>query len=48
MLAARRHKIGEPIKLKPFDAAGQRAIGHSGFNTGREPALLVAVMVGDK
>ncbi len=39
---------GEPIKLKPFDAVVQRAVGHSWLNTGREPALLVAVMVGGK
>ncbi len=37
---------GEPIKLKPFDAVVQRAVGHSWFNAGRESALLVAVMVG--
>ena len=39
---------GEPIRLKPFDAVVQRAVGHSWLNTGREPALLVAVMVGGK
>ncbi len=39
---------GEPIKLKPFDAVVQRAVGHSWLNTGHEPALLVAVMVGGK
>ena len=39
---------GEPIQPKPFDAVVQRAVGHSWLNTGREPALLVAVMVGGK
>jgi hypothetical protein len=39
---------GEPIKLKPFDAVVQRATNHSWINTGREPALLVCVMVGGK
>ncbi|MGO9397736.1 MAG: cupin domain-containing protein [Xanthobacteraceae bacterium] len=39
---------GEPIKLKPFDAVVQRATNHAWMNTGREPALLVAVMVGGK
>lgn len=37
---------GEPIKLKPFDAVVQRATNHSWVNTGREPALLMCVMVG--
>jgi mannose-6-phosphate isomerase-like protein (cupin superfamily) len=39
---------GEPIKLKPFDAVVQRATNHSWLNTGREPALLLCVMVGGK
>jgi hypothetical protein len=39
---------GAPIVLKPFDAVVQRGVGHSWLNTGREPALLVAVMVGGK
>jgi len=39
---------GEPIGLKPFDAVVQRATGHSWVNTGREPALLMCVMVGGK
>jgi hypothetical protein len=39
---------GEPIKLKPFDAVVQRATNHSWVNTGREPALLMCVMIGDK
>ena len=39
---------GEPIKSKPFDAVVQRATNHAWMNTGREPALLVAVMVGGK
>ena len=39
---------GDPIKLKPFDAVVQRGVGHSWLNTGREPALLMCVMVGGK
>jgi Cupin domain len=39
---------GEPIRLKPFDAVVQRATNHSWVNTGREPALLMCVMVGGK
>jgi quercetin dioxygenase-like cupin family protein len=39
---------GEPIALKPFDAVVQRATNHSWVNTGREPALLMCVMVGGK
>jgi mannose-6-phosphate isomerase-like protein (cupin superfamily) len=39
---------GEPIALKPFDAIVQRGTNHSWVNTGREPALLMCVMVGDK
>ncbi len=39
---------GEPIELKPFDAVVQRATNHSWVNTGREPALLMCVMVGGK
>ena len=37
---------GDPVELKPFDAVVQRGVGHSWLNTGREPALLVAIMVG--
>jgi len=39
---------GEAIKLKPLDAVVQRATNHSWVNTGREPALLMCVMVGGK
>jgi hypothetical protein len=39
---------GDPIKLKPFDAVVQRATNHSWVNTGKEPALLMCVMVGGK
>ena len=39
---------GEPVALKPFDAVVQRATNHSWMNTGREPALLLCVMVGGK
>jgi mannose-6-phosphate isomerase-like protein (cupin superfamily) len=39
---------GEPIALKPFDAVVQRAANHSWANTGKEPALLLCVMVGGK
>ena len=37
---------GEPVALKPFYAVVQRGVGHSWLNTGREPALLMCVMVG--
>ena len=37
---------GEPVALKPYDAVVQRGVGHSWLNTGREPALLMCVMVG--
>jgi hypothetical protein len=36
------------IALKPFDAVVQRATNHSWKNTGREPALLMCVMVGGR
>jgi quercetin dioxygenase-like cupin family protein len=39
---------GDPVELRPFDAVVQRGVGHSWLNTGPEPALLVAVMVGGK
>jgi mannose-6-phosphate isomerase-like protein (cupin superfamily) len=39
---------GDAIELKPFDAIVQRAANHSWVNTGREPALLMCVMVGGK
>ena len=39
---------GEAIKLKPLDAVVQRATNHSWVNTGREPALLMCVMIGGK
>jgi len=39
---------GDPIALKPFDAVVQRGVGHSWLNTGRDPALLMCVMVGSK
>jgi mannose-6-phosphate isomerase-like protein (cupin superfamily) len=39
---------GNAIELKPFDAIVQRATHHSWINTGREPALLMCVMVGGK
>jgi hypothetical protein len=37
---------GEPIPLKPFDAVVQRNANHAWINTGTEPAILLAVMVG--
>jgi hypothetical protein len=40
--------VGDPIKLKPFDAVVQRATNHAWINTGHEPALLMCVMVGGK
>jgi hypothetical protein len=39
---------GEPIELKPFDAVVQRSTNHSWVNSGRDPALLMCVMVGGK
>jgi len=36
------------IALNPFDAVVQRASNHSWKNTGREPALLMCVMVGGR
>jgi hypothetical protein len=39
---------GDPIVLEPFDAVVQRATNHSWVNSGREPALLMCVMVGGK
>ncbi len=37
---------GDPVTLRPFDAVVQRGTNHAWFNTGAEPALLMAVMVG--
>lgn len=37
---------GEPIRLRPFDAVVQRGTNHAWVNTGSEPALLMAVMMG--
>ncbi|MDR3496993.1 MAG: cupin domain-containing protein [Ancalomicrobiaceae bacterium] len=37
---------GEPVRLRPFDAVVQRGTNHAWVNTGSEPALLMAVMVG--
>lgn len=39
---------GDLVELKPFDAVVQRGIGHFWLNTGKEPALLMCVMVGGK
>lgn len=39
---------GEPIELQPLDAVVQRRTNHFWVNTGREPALLICVMVGDR
>jgi hypothetical protein len=39
---------GEPIELKPFDGVVQRGTNHFWVNTGRDPALLMCVMVGGK
>jgi hypothetical protein len=38
--------VGDPIDLKPFDAVVQRGTNHTWVNTGKEAALLMAVMVG--
>jgi hypothetical protein len=37
---------GEPIPLQPFDVVVQRNTNHAWINTGREAAVLMAVMVG--
>lgn len=37
---------GDPIVLKPLDAVVQRGTNHGWLNTGKEPALLLCVMVG--
>jgi hypothetical protein len=39
---------GDPIELKPFDGVVQRSTNHFWVNTGREPALLMCVMIGGK
>jgi hypothetical protein len=38
--------MGDPIKLRPFDAVIQRATNHAWLVTGNAPAVLMAVMVG--
>lgn len=37
---------GEPIPLKPLDVVVQRGTNHAWVNTGKEPAVFIAVMVG--
>jgi naringenin degradation protein FdeH len=37
---------GEPIPLQPFDVVIQRNTNHAWINTGREAAVLMAVMIG--
>jgi hypothetical protein len=37
---------GEPVPLKPFDVVVQRGTNHTWVVTGREPAVLMAVMLG--
>jgi hypothetical protein len=37
---------GEPIPLQPFDVVVQRNTNHAWINTGREAAVLMAVMIG--
>jgi len=39
---------GDPIELKPYDAVVQRGTNHFWVNTGRDPALLMGVMLGGK
>jgi len=36
---------GEEVPLKPFDVVVQRGTNHSWINRGKEPALLMAVLV---
>jgi mannose-6-phosphate isomerase-like protein (cupin superfamily) len=37
---------GEPVPLKPFDVVVQRGTNHAWVNTGKAPAVFIAVMVG--
>lgn len=39
---------GDPVELKPFDAVVQHGTNHAWVNTGNDPALLMAVMIGVK
>ena len=39
---------GDPLPLKPFDAVIQRGTNHWWLNTGKDTALLMAVLVGNK
>lgn len=39
---------GNPVELKPFEAVVQCGTKHFCVNTGRDPALLMRVMVGGK
>jgi hypothetical protein len=39
---------GDPIPLKPFDAVVQRGTNHSWANTGKTPALLMAVLINNQ
>lgn len=36
---------GEPVALKPFDVVVQRATNHAWINTGRQDAILAAILL---
>ena len=38
----------EDVDLKPFDVVVQRGTNHAWVNNGKEPALLIAVLIDSK
>ena len=38
----------EEVDLKPFDVVVQRGTNHAWVNNGKEPALLIAVLIDSK
>ena len=38
----------EEVNLKPFDVVVQRGTNHAWVNNGKEPALLIAVLIDSK
>jgi hypothetical protein len=40
--------VGGPIELRPFDAVVQRGTNHAWINTGTTPAILMAVLIGQR
>ena len=38
----------EEIDMKPFDVVVQRGTNHAWVNNGKEPALLIAVLIDSK